>query len=89
MVEEFTNDRGTFQYVSTRLFFKGDRGDWLPTKKGCTLRRSEIHEVGKALKAALETLNEQDDGNRFARNNRQPTAPKPQPEPTSNWDDVF
>lgn len=77
-VDEFTDDRGTaHRYISLRVWFKGERGDYLPSKKGLTVRKTEIMEVGKALKAGLDALN---DDNRFARGNRQPTAPRQRPE---------
>ncbi len=58
-LDEYTSDQGrTSQYVSIRLWYRGDRGDFLPSRKGCTIRRGEIMEVGKALRAALDAMNE-------------------------------
>lgn len=51
---EATSDRGNVsQFVSLRVWFKGDRGDMLPSKAGLTIRAGELKQVGLALKEAF------------------------------------
>lgn len=44
------------KYISLRLWFTDDRGNWWPTKKGVTIRPRELAEVLKALKGAAAQL---------------------------------
>lgn len=54
---ESTSDNGeVYRYVNARIWFKGDRGDVLPGKQGITIRKDEIRDFGRALKAALEEM---------------------------------
>jgi hypothetical protein len=58
-LDEFVDDRGAVHhYVSARLWFKKADGEWCPTKKGVTIRRSEIREFGVALRTALTAMND-------------------------------
>ena len=57
-LDEFVDDHGVaHHYISVRLWYQRD-GQWLPTKKGLTIRQREIMDVGKALKAGLDAVNE-------------------------------
>lgn len=57
-LDEFTDDRGTaHHYISIRLWYQRD-GQWCPTKKGLTIRQKEIIDVGRALKAGLDGIND-------------------------------
>ncbi len=57
-LDEFVDDRGVaHHYISVRLWYQKD-GKWLPTKKGVTIRQREIMDVGKALRAGLDGINE-------------------------------
>jgi hypothetical protein len=54
---ECSDDRGNAsQFVNLRLWFKGDRGDWLPGKQGLSIRTTELLEVGKALRTAFDGM---------------------------------
>lgn len=56
---ECTSDRGEAnQFVNVRLWFKGDDGQMHAGKQGLTIRKTEIHDFGKALRAALDAMNE-------------------------------
>ncbi|MBN1605499.1 MAG: transcriptional coactivator p15/PC4 family protein [Polyangiaceae bacterium] len=70
--DEFTPDRGQpSRYLSLRVFYEKD-GQWLPTRKGVTVRRGELAEVRAALGRVLDGLARQGDA--------QPeTAPKREP----------
>ncbi len=70
-LDEYTPDNGrTSQYVSIRLWYRGDHGDFLPSRKGVTIRKSEIQSVGVALRQALDAMNEPSSTGRA-----QPTTP--------------
>lgn len=58
-LDEFTPDNGKpSKYVSLRLWYKGkgNQGDWLPTKKGLTVRIKELDAVLSALEKARAAL---------------------------------
>lgn len=49
-VDEFTPDDGEpKQYLSLRLWFRSDSGEFRPSRTGITIRRSEMREVYAAL----------------------------------------
>ncbi len=49
-VDEFTPDDGEpKQYVSLRLWFRSDSGEFRPSKTGITVRRAEMRAVYAAL----------------------------------------
>lgn len=73
---ECADDRGNVsQFVNFRLWFKGDDGQMKPGKQGMTVRKTEIHAVGKALRAALDLMNTE------YRAPRQPVESMPKPPP--------
>lgn len=56
-LDEFTGDDGKpHQYISARLWFQKDGGQWCPTKRGVTIRKGEIRDFGLALRAALDAM---------------------------------
>jgi len=56
-LDEFTSEDGkTSQYVSLRQWYRGADGTMCPTKKGITVRASELKTVGLALKEAFVRL---------------------------------
>jgi hypothetical protein len=58
-LDQFTDDHGkVHRYLSARLWFKKDDGSWCPTKKGITIRMTEIRDFALGLKAGLEAMNE-------------------------------
>ena len=44
------------RYVDLRMWWKGLSGDWLPGKKGISIRATEIEGVIRALNKAAEIL---------------------------------
>jgi hypothetical protein len=46
------------RYVDLRVHFMAEDGAFRPTKKGVTVRRRELEEVGKALQQAARVLGE-------------------------------
>ncbi len=85
-LDEFVGDDGkAHRYVSARVWYEAN-GEWRPTRKGITIRKTEIRDFGLALKAGLEAMNEPP----------RATAPAPAPasrrtgallEPDPNWVD--
>lgn len=51
-VKEFNGNR----YLDLRVWFVGDRGDWLPTKKGVTIRAKELKAFLQAVSQAESRL---------------------------------
>jgi hypothetical protein len=73
-VTECADDRGNAsQFVNLRLWYKTDDGTMKPGKQGLTIRKNEIHAVGKALRAALDFMNTE------YRAPRQPIESMPKP----------
>jgi hypothetical protein len=52
------DDGRRFPYLDVRLWRSGEGGMW-PTRKGVTVRRSELGEVGEAIAQALELADEE------------------------------
>lgn len=49
-LDEFADERGNaHKYLSLRIWFKAEDGKFYPTKKGVTVRMSELEEVTAAL----------------------------------------
>lgn len=67
VTESTGNNGAAYQFVSLRVFERGSDGTYRPGRQGLTIRKTEIFEVGKALKAALEIMN----------GTRQPAAKQP------------
>jgi hypothetical protein len=47
------------RYVSIRVWYQTDSGEWRPTKTGCTVRRAELETVHAALGKVLDGLRQQ------------------------------
>jgi hypothetical protein len=90
-LEQFTTDDGKERvYCSARKWYKSKEGQWAPTKSGLSIRKTELMQWGKALRAALDAMNDSDGGNRFARSGRQPTAPQSANMPGDpDWDQAM
>jgi hypothetical protein len=43
-------------YLDVRVYFQGDRGDWLPTKKGITLNARSAAGLASALDEGIQKL---------------------------------
>lgn len=52
---EVSNYRGR-DFVSVRIYFLADNGEWRPTKKGVTVRPEQIDELVGFLNQAKEKL---------------------------------
>lgn len=56
-LDEFTDDKGNaHRYLSLRIWYLGDDGNVKPTKRGLTIRKHEVLDVGRALRAGLDAL---------------------------------
>jgi hypothetical protein len=56
-LDELVDDRGgVHSYVSARVWYQLNN-EWKPTKKGISIRRTEIRDFGLALRAALDAMN--------------------------------
>lgn len=49
---ELTEWRGA-ELAAVRIYFENELGEWIPTKKGVTFRRSQLADIIDALQAAL------------------------------------
>jgi hypothetical protein len=54
-VREYAGKR----YLDARVHFRGEDGEWRPTKKGVTFRRGELDRIAKGLEQAAAILREQ------------------------------
>ncbi len=60
-LDEFIDANGrAHRYISIRKWYRTNDGQWCPTKAGITVRNREIMQVGKALRAAFDLLNGDD-----------------------------
>jgi len=41
-------------YIDLRIFYKNDGGEWLPTKKGVSLRPEQVSDVAKAFQGLAD-----------------------------------
>ena len=56
-VDEYSPAQGApTRYVSVRLWFRDADNDWRPTRRGITIRGSEVSDVGQALRRAAPNL---------------------------------
>lgn len=67
-VDEFVpNDGQSSKYISLRVWFKNQDGEFRPSKKGLTVKRHEVVEVAKVfavLARKVEQEHEQNGGSR-------------------------
>ena len=57
-LDAFTSDDGKEHvYCSARKWYRKDDGQWCPTKAGLTIRKTELMQWGKTLRAALDSMN--------------------------------
>jgi hypothetical protein len=57
-LDEFISDDGkAHRYVSARIWYQSGE-EWRPTKKGITIRKTEIRDFALALKAGLARMNQ-------------------------------
>lgn len=43
-------------YIDCRIYFLGTNGEWLPTKKGITVRTNEMHNFSDAIEKSIVEL---------------------------------
>lgn len=43
-------------FIDLRVWYQTEAGQWLPTKKGCSIRRGELEQIGRGLREAYREL---------------------------------
>lgn len=73
-VDEFQpdDDREPKKYLSLRVWYQDQKGEWRPSKTGCTLRQSEFVDAIKALQKGARIV---------VGREPLPEPPRPQPSP--------
>ena len=58
MVE--TREYKGVNFLSARIFYQSDSGEWLPTKKGITVKPEKVNDLIELLKKALTEFKPKD-----------------------------
>jgi len=85
-LDESTGQRGTSTFVNVRVWFRGDDDQMHPGKQGMSIRKGEIHDFGKALRAALDAMNGEAPAPRHPPVASAPPPPRQPPRQTEAFD---